>query len=273
MKNKEENNLPDYRDWIKQVLLTRQSTNPRYSLRAFSRDLGVTVQHLSAVFNSKKNISTDLAESISKKLGFSEKREEKFLQLVEFETAQTLQAKKRVFNRMKESFSEVLISDQKMDEFELISNWYHLPLVELTELSRFKLTPESAAKKLGISVLATKDALERLCRLRILNFDGVTYTKVNSTYHFRSALENNALKEYNRTNIDRALKALDEQPSSERLYGNQVLAIDPSDLKKAEKILLEARLKLENLFSKSKNRSEVYHFGFQFFRQTKGEKK
>lgn len=52
----------DYRNLLKEKLSKRLSLNPKYSLRAFARDLSISSGQLSLVLNGKKGISPERAE-------------------------------------------------------------------------------------------------------------------------------------------------------------------------------------------------------------------
>jgi plasmid maintenance system antidote protein VapI len=57
----------------------KRSRNPSYSLRAFSRDLEISVSHLSAIMNGQKKLSTQQAGKIAIKLQLAP---EEFIELV-----------------------------------------------------------------------------------------------------------------------------------------------------------------------------------------------
>jgi hypothetical protein len=58
-----------YRDLLKRELESRCGRNPRYSLRAFAKDLGLSAPRLSHVLNGRFGLSRAAAEAIADKLG------------------------------------------------------------------------------------------------------------------------------------------------------------------------------------------------------------
>ena len=64
---------------LKQLFDERRARNTNYSLRAFSRDLDISVSHLSAIMNGKSKLSTLHACKIAMKLDF---HNEKFYHFV-----------------------------------------------------------------------------------------------------------------------------------------------------------------------------------------------
>ncbi len=72
----------DYREFLKQVLLSRQEKNSRYSLRAFAKSLSISPGALSKVLNSVNNLSHQKALDFSKVLNMNETETNYFLHLV-----------------------------------------------------------------------------------------------------------------------------------------------------------------------------------------------
>lgn len=67
--------------YLKAILFERQLRNPSYSLRAFSRHLGVSVSHVSQVFAGKKKLSEKAAQGMADKLQFTTLERQYFLLL------------------------------------------------------------------------------------------------------------------------------------------------------------------------------------------------
>jgi hypothetical protein len=83
------------------------------------------------------------------------------------------------------------VHDLSLEVFRTLSDWYHLPILELTNVSSFELTPVSAAKALGISTAEAEAAIERLLRLELLeaSSDGVPKKTENLLLASSSAVE------------------------------------------------------------------------------------
>ena len=72
----------DYREILKNVMNERKAFNPNYSLRAFSRDLGVSPSRLSQVLKGSYGFSPKAAKEIVLKLNFNEEESRYFCDLV-----------------------------------------------------------------------------------------------------------------------------------------------------------------------------------------------
>ena len=76
----------NYRLILKDHLRRRQEINPRYSLRAFAKKLGISPSKVSEVISGKKRISVERGEDVAKKLGLLGKEYELFVISVQLES-------------------------------------------------------------------------------------------------------------------------------------------------------------------------------------------
>ena len=92
----------DYRDILKDELSSRCQKNPRYSLRAFARDVGLSSARISEVLNYKHGLSRKSGTQISKKLGFSNEEAEYFCTLIESSDARSRIVKENASQKIKQ---------------------------------------------------------------------------------------------------------------------------------------------------------------------------
>lgn len=69
-------------DYLISIFNERKDKNPRYSLRAFARSLGVSSGQLSEILSGKRPLSHKLARRISIALALTESESQKLIQLV-----------------------------------------------------------------------------------------------------------------------------------------------------------------------------------------------
>jgi len=98
------NNPFDFEDY--KILITtdfslRVSYNPSYSLRAYAKDLEVSVGYLSKIFNGKSEIALDTAIKIFPKMGFSEDELSYIYPLVEWNTTKDLNKKNELGKKLR----------------------------------------------------------------------------------------------------------------------------------------------------------------------------
>lgn len=257
----------DYREYLKQVLADRMQKNPRYSLRAFARDLGLAPQNLSAIFHDKRGLSLERALKISVSLGLNSDESQFFCDLVQFaraksnasQTAARLRLSK--FRRPQGQQYEML----KEDVFHAISDWYHFAILELTYVKGFKSDAKWIASQLGISTHEAKQAILRLARLKLLEVKNKRFKKVAPNTATQHDVPSEAIKHFNRQILEKAKDALTFQHINERDFTTITMSINPAKIPEAKKLIKQTRRDLCELLETGE-RSAVYCFSAQLFR-------
>jgi uncharacterized protein (TIGR02147 family) len=260
----------DYRSYLKAVFKGRSQTNPRYSLRAFARDLGISAGRLSLVLNNKQGLSVGRAKDIAEKLSLSGKALEAFCLLVEQADSrskiQRNEAQKKLDNV--DLFQYKVLPD---DAFRMVSDWYHYALHRLLQM---KITPSDTrylAKRLGISEEEVSAAIERMKRLGLLNdVKGrlkAVVTRLTTTNNVPSI----AIRRYTKQLINKALVAIDKQGVEERDISTITLAINDKNIDQFRDLIKKFRRSMdqaataESMLSASPP-NELYCLSIQFFR-------
>ncbi|MGE3974294.1 MAG: TIGR02147 family protein [Bdellovibrionales bacterium] len=263
----------DYRTFLKSELASRITKNPSYSLRAFASHLGISPAMLSLVLSGKKNLTSDTALRISTKLNFSSQEAEYLNLLVQIGSIKNMDLKEKLITRANELNPRNKRTDLSMEYFRVIADWYHFPIIALTELKGFNFKPINIAKRLGISKFEAEAALERLIKLEFLEIDPENpkrYRQVKANLLFQSEQPNEALQRYNRQILEKAMESIGEDPK-ERLIGSEIVAISKSHLKEANKVMEEFFSKILMLAQKGEKKSDVYCATVQFFNLTKNQ--
>ena len=144
----------DYRSYLREQLLMRMKKNPEFSLRAFSRLLGISPSFLSRVLSGQRALTPEQAHPISKALKLSS-RESQYLELLTLiERTSDQQAKASLLERRRiaqtQAGAATVSTDLSIDAFRVVSEWYHVALLEMTELNQFDdFTETEIARKLG----------------------------------------------------------------------------------------------------------------------------
>lgn len=231
-----------YKNRMRQELTSRMSRNPRYSIRALSAALKVDPGTLSRVLSGKQIPSFKLSKKILEGLGLSPVEQEKFLSSV------LCKQKSRHLERIHkfpENFSEINVDDLSTDTFHFISEWYHIAILELTFVSEFRSNEKWIAKRLGITELESKMAIERLLRLGLLRIENKRLKKTNSQLSTTSKdITNSALKANQKQLLTKAIRSIDEHPIEKRSMTAMTMAIDPSKIPDAKKLISEFNRKM-----------------------------
>lgn len=266
-----------YRTYLKAALAEKTAQNPKFSLRAMARQLNLSPAILSQVMSAKRNFSAHTALHVAQTLKLDEAETEYFCLLAQYEAEKHPTLKSALHTRLeaiqanRKQHSPVP-RDLNVEVFKMISDWYHIPIVEMTELKDFEFNATNVAKRLRITRNEAEVAIERLERLELIEKtpEGI-YKKTNADYEFSSPLMNEALNRFHKQMLAKASDAVEHQKRGERLICSNTFSIDPKLLPKAEEIIRRFRKQLVELFNSSSENSETYHMGVQIFKLTESE--
>jgi len=257
----------NYRAWLKAEFAERCERNPRYSLRGFARDLRVLPSRLSDILNAKQGMSGKVAREVSQRLGWSPTEAEQFVTLVESEHARS-QTKRTLAQEKLEKFEHKTIDDEI---FSVISDWYHLPLLELVMTDGFKPELKWIAKRLGISEITVEQAVRRLQSVGLLKCTRGKWEVTEKFPATTNGVPSSAIKKYHAQMLKKADQALYLQSVEEREFSSNCLAINPDDLPQMKEELKLFRRALEKKYKARSGKKQVYVMNTQLFSLTNAE--
>lgn len=255
---------------LRDVLARKMNRNPSFSLRAFARDLGVSHTYLSLVLNGKKALSMKKVIHFSQLLEFDDREADLFMK------AGTREAKGRAFekagtepakSRRKKPGDLEKYFELEIDNFRVLNDWYHIPILELTCTQDFRSDLKWIAQRLSISVEQVRNAVERLKRLNLLAERDGRLVKTNESLSIMPKKFEKAIRDYHRQMLAKASDIM-ELGSPEGYAARDVtgscMAIDPKLLPEARKKIAAFRRSLIKFLSSGEG-SEVYQLGVQLF--------
>ncbi len=244
-------------------------------MRAFAKQIGLSQSAMSQVLAGKKNLSLESASKIAQKLKINENEAEYFRLLVQMDTSKDHDLKKSFMARVQAMNSKLDIRDLSVDLFSSIADWYHVVIENMADINGIPFTPEEISKRLGISKIEVETAIERLLRLEMIervSENPPQYRKSKNYVITRSAVPNEALRRFHRQMLEKAIDSLETQSPQEKFIGTETFAISKKVLPQAFALADEFLQKLAKLGESSKDKTDVYHLGLQFFNLTKGKK-
>lgn len=239
----------NYRFALARELKERIARNPRYSLRSFARDLGVSVTALSDVLSRKRNFSLTNAERVIGRLGWSPLQRESMLETI---------AKPAVPADGRE---ELLLSD---DLFHFISDWYYLVILNWARVPGSKCSARWLSTRVGISPAQAKEAIARLRRLGYIDTAGGKLVRLAQNLHSTNEVPSAAIRKYHRQNFWLAERAQETVPFERRQISSFTVATDPVRIKRAKKMLVQFMDRLAEVLE-SDCPTEVYTVSTQMF--------
>ena len=185
----------------------KKKKNPSYSLRAFARDLGTSVSHLSQVINGKKKFSTDKIINIEKTMKLKEE-ESYFLKLLnDLENASGKKQTGSILEEIEKIRHRFKVQVQEADQFKSISDWHHVAILELTCMKTKGVTLKEMCNLIFADESLIKPACERLLRLKLIKKKGSYYSRTSTNLAFRSEKKDKAYENFNNQISDFGKKA------------------------------------------------------------------
>lgn len=256
----------DYKTILKEELAARCRQNPRYSLRAFARDLKLAPSRLSEILNGKQGLSRAAATKVANALGYGPGETERFCDLVESVHARSKRDRETAKVRLKKHVMPSEVYQLQLDAFKAISDWYHFGILELTEIEGFKADSKWIAKRLGISEFEVQLALDRLSRLGLVTLKDETLAVTYETGNVPDDIPSDCKNKFHSQILEKARDALWMQSVDEREVGSVILAIDKDMLPDAKKAIRDFQHKFcKKMTSEAEAKDGLYCLSMQFF--------
>lgn len=240
-------------EFFQHELLDRCRKNPKYSLRAFARQLSLHPGTLSQILRGKRRVSNRLLLCLAGKLDITP---DKLNTLLESNADRNHARKWRADIPMLAN-----------DVFTVIADWYHFAILELISVNGFEANENWVSKRLGISVVEIKNAVSRLKRLKLLEIGPsgewlVCYHNIGVTDEI---VTTPAMRKLQRQLLEKALSALDEVPVERRDQSSMTMAIDSLNISQARDLITRFRRDLCALLQSSPHKNSVYNLTISLY--------
>jgi len=252
-----------YQDFLLEEFRSRRSRNPHYSLRAYARDLGMPASKLSQNLRGLCGISVAKAESIAARLQMREDEKQLFLALVESQHARSRVARQQATIALAQ-IREDKLDELSLEKFSAIRDWYHMAILELTEIRGFKPDPVWIAKKLGLAVDLVREATNRLHMLDLLQVEGNSWRQTHRDMELPSGPPSRTIREHHKQILTKAVAAIDSVVPEKREYSSHTFSISNEALPELKNAVREFQRKISKL-SQAGDKNAVYILGVQLF--------
>jgi uncharacterized protein (TIGR02147 family) len=252
-----------YRAALRNELAKRHERNPRYSVRAFAKALKVDPGVLSRVLSGNRVPSEKLARRLLTRLELGPKEERRFLaSIASKHRSRGLQRMNPFFQTLKSVDTPTELS---IDLFRVISDWYHAAILEMTFVEGFKPTPQWIARNLQISVSEADMAIERMIQLGLLEWKGDKLVKAQDQLTTADKhITTPALRRHQKQILEKAIHSLENDPIEVRNMSAMTMAIDPSLVPAARKMVSEF-MRAMCRFLESGSRQRVYELAVSLY--------
>jgi uncharacterized protein (TIGR02147 family) len=236
---------------LKCTFADRCRKNPSYSLRAFSRSLGMDSSTVSALMNGKRTVTLRTARKIVEGLNITNPAEAQAL-IVETLTAS-------------QAALEPAYTEFAMDVAEAISSWEHFAILALLELNDFKAQERAISERLNLPLGVTWECLARLEKIGLIQKTESGWVLTGKNMATPSQVPSGALREGLKQNILKALHSLENHPVETREVSGITMAVSKRKLPEAKKMIQEFRRKLSTFLEDEGRKDSVYRLNIQLF--------
>ncbi len=250
----------DYRYLLLEEFLSNRRRNVRFSLRAFSKRLGVSHSVISEILSGKRPLTRKMAVKFSDRLSLDPAKSQLLLRGVVLSKIQNELPEDTEINRLTDKSFHSL----ELEKFKMISDWYHFGILSLLEVEGARPNPKWIAKRLGITEKNARDALKRLTLLGLIKQTGRSLKLPEKslsiyTQGYDSAMRNNIAQ-----HLERARVSLENDPAEVRELSTTTLAISSKNIPKAREAIKRFRRELSMLLERE-SRDRVYSLSVQLF--------
>lgn len=258
-----------YQDFLLEEFRSRRSRNPHYSLRAFARDLGMPASKLSQNLRGLCGISVAKAEKIAAKLQLRDDEKQLFLALVESQHARSRVARQQALRSL-QKIREEKINEISLEKFSTIRDWYHMAILEMTEIKGFQPDFTWIAEKLGLPADLVKEAVHRLQNLELLRIEDGKWIPSELDTELPGGVPSRTIREHHKQILTKAIVAVDGVGVEKREYSSMTFAVDESMLNEMKAHVREFQRKVARM-SQQGEKNSVYVLSVQLFPIVEGE--
>lgn len=221
----------DYREFLKDFQIAKQSRNPAFSIRAFLKRAAVSSPSLfKQIVTGERNLTEQTLAGFLAAMHLPPQEADYFRALVHFNQAHTSEEKQLQYERLRELGSHAKVRIVGEDSYAFYQHWYTPVIRELVCMQPFGDDFAALAKRLRptISASEAKASVRTLIQLGFVTAkpDG-TYIQNDPLLHTGFEVHSLAVRGFNRQMVQLAGEALDRIPVQERNVTGVTMSVSP----------------------------------------------
>jgi uncharacterized protein (TIGR02147 family) len=239
--------------FLKQEYARRKKANPRYSLRAFARTLGLDSSTLTRVLREERAVSLKLANRILAKLEIDSSQKSSLL-LSLHASAPDPAAYDALFRSL----------DRKT--LEALDGWEYSAILSLMEVRGFRSNPKWISKSLDLNIVKTREALRRLETAGLISKRKSQFVLAGAGTTSPSVTSPETLRKIHHEYLERAQAVLGKEFRGGGDFSGVTIAISGKKLTEARRRITEFRRSLAEYLARepSGEMDRVYRLNIQF---------
>ena len=256
----------DYRTILADAFQHRRRVNPRYSLRAFARDVSVSPSRLSEVIAGKGELSRDKGHTVAKKLGFSALQTEDFLDMIEASGASHDGLRQEALERIKARTRANQALRIETKQFESVAHWRAIAVWSFMFLPVFDGDVATISAHLKMSAFEVAAVLRSLQGLGLVALEDSKWRPAASEFSTGDTVSSEAIRSYHRDLSAMGRKSIDEQPMNCRHLDSLIMSFDSKRFGELQQRIADFVQSVSDEFTDKKTGDTVYAMSLQMFR-------
>ena len=253
--------IPIYLEILQNDFNKRKEKNPRFSLRSYSRLLGVNPGNLSAVLNGKRRLSLGMGIKISSSLNLEPNMAKAFIKSIESNLSKI----------ERERLRDSSYAEYSIEMFSPISDWKYFAIMNTVLLDKYDGTINFIVNELAFSKEEVEKIVSMLVQAKIFKIENGIISRVEKKISVQK-VSSDVIKSFHSQNLNLAIDSLFSTDVNDRDMSSITMAISMDKLENAKIMIKNFRRKL-SAFLTSDEKDAVYNFSIQLFpiRSTKKE--
>ncbi len=257
-------------EFYKEVLISeyskKQKKNPAYSLRSFSKFLGLAQATLSEVMRDKRKLPLKHAIPVAEKLNLDPSTKTMFVKSVELSKASL----KNLELKTDHYLDETVLDEQR--DYNIIAYWEYYGLLNLIETKDFINDEHWIAKRLDIKVSRVSQVKKELIARGYLKEEQGNLTRIQTKLTTSQDVFSKALRHSHKESLEMAIEKIDSVHLDKRFLSSSTIPVSMEKMDEAKKLIREFRAKMTALLAEG-DKEEVYQFCIQLYPLTNSVEK
>lgn len=258
----------DFRNYLRDYYAEQKRRFPSFSYRFFCRKAGLSSpSHFIEIIDGKRKLTSKMMDSFIKGLALNENDARYFTTLVNFNQSKNSTEKQQLLLQMrgmKRKVKQALIST---DYFEYYSKWYNIIIRELACIIDWNDDFEFLSKSIVPSIKKSeaREAIEFLLNTGFLKQDNGRYIQSEPAITSGSEVCSMGIRSFNRFMAERAQKAIEEFPTTERDIQSLTVGISKDGFRLIKQEMQEFISRVVRIVDEDKNADQVYNVNVHLF--------
>jgi len=260
----------NYRLFLKDFYNAKKEKSQDFSYRFFARKAQISSpSHFKLVVDGKRNLTEKTLSKYIKALGFKDKNEGYFFELlVKYDQEESNSKKVEIFKSILGEKKKKGLSVLGKEQFNFLSKWHYVAIYVLVGIKGFNADPNWIASKLikRISVANIEKAINDLIRIGLLEYDvHVGLRQTNGALDTSDEIHSLAAVPYHQNMIALASDYLENGDWRLREFNGATIPLNLKTLESLKEKMRSFRREINEMTDELDDASDVFQLNIQLF--------